>query len=54
MPCFTQVLTRQPIGLDGVGFGGAHRAGRQRLAQPRERGARRVAVGGRAGGDQTR
>ena len=42
MPCFTQVLTRQPVGLDAIGLGGAHRAGRQRLAQLRERRARRA------------
>ena len=42
MPCFTQTLTRQPVGDDGIGLGGAHAPGRQLRAQPRERLAGRV------------
>ena len=42
MPCFTQVLTRQPVRRRRIRLGGAHLAGGQRGAQPRERLARRV------------
>ena len=44
MPCFTQALTRQPVGAAGIGLGGAHVAGAQRPLQLDERLARRVLV----------
>ena len=40
MPCFTQALTRQPVGDDGIGLRRAHLAGRQLVAQAQERLAR--------------
>ena len=52
IPCLTHVLTRHPIAAGGVWLGGAHGAGRQRFAQPREHGAGALAIRRRAGGDE--